>query len=137
VGVPSRLRVRLAILGAPLGDEAFQLYAGALELHGRTDADGWIDVRVPCTLARARLVVGEGDDAIEYVLHPRELDPCAAVTGWQARLRNLGHDPGPVDGDAGTRSRSALAAFQREQSLPATGELDDVTRARLIERHGS
>jgi Putative peptidoglycan binding domain len=136
-GVPSRLRLRLAILGEPLRDEPFVLYAGGLEFHGQTDGDGWVDVRVPASLERGRLVVGNGDDAIEYAVHPRELDPCDEVTGWQSRLRNLGYAPGTVDGVAGAQSRAALAAFQQDEGLPATGEPDDATRARLIARHGS
>jgi hypothetical protein len=49
----------------------------------------------------------------------------------QVRLRDLGHDPGPVDGISGPRTQGALMAFQRQAGLPATGTLDQETRAAL------
>ncbi len=39
---------------------------------------------------------------------------------------------GPIDGVSGSQSAAALAAFQKNQNLPATGRLDDATRAALV-----
>jgi lipoprotein-anchoring transpeptidase ErfK/SrfK len=39
---------------------------------------------------------------------------------------------GPIDGVPGAQSAAALAAFQKNQKLPATGLLDDDTRAALV-----
>ncbi|MGD9538137.1 MAG: peptidoglycan-binding protein [Alphaproteobacteria bacterium] len=41
----------------------------------------------------------------------------------QQALRELGYDPGPLDGIEGERTRAALAAFQEDTGLEATGEL--------------
>lgn len=49
----------------------------------------------------------------------------------QVRLRDLGYDPGPVDGIFGPRTQGALMAFQRQAGLRATGTLDQETRAAL------
>ena len=45
----------------------------------------------------------------------------------QAMLNRLGYDVGKPDGQAGPRTRTAVAAFQRTWSLPPTGRLDRAT----------
>jgi hypothetical protein len=49
----------------------------------------------------------------------------------QARLKELGHDPGPADGIARAQTQAALKAFQKDYELPATGEPDAETLAAL------
>ncbi len=49
----------------------------------------------------------------------------------QARLKELGHDPGPADGVARPQTQAALKAFQKDYELPATGEPDAETLAAL------
>ncbi len=49
----------------------------------------------------------------------------------QGRLKELGHDPGPVDGRLGPQTQAALKAFQTDYGLAATGEIDAETRAAL------
>jgi peptidoglycan hydrolase-like protein with peptidoglycan-binding domain len=55
----------------------------------------------------------------------------AEVEQTQKALKQLGHDPGPIDGVMGAQTQSALRAYQREQGLSATGRLDDATLAKL------
>ncbi len=45
------------------------------------------------------------------------------VRGVQLNLATLGYKPGPADGILGSRTRSAIEAFQRDQGLPVTGEV--------------
>lgn len=57
------------------------------------------------------------------------------VESWleaQIALARHGFSSGPIDGVAGAQSASALRAFQTSVSLPATGRLDDATRAALV-----
>ncbi len=49
----------------------------------------------------------------------------------QRRLKELGHDPGPIDGRLGLQTKAALKAFQTDYGLAATGEIDAETRAAL------
>ncbi|MGE0384233.1 MAG: peptidoglycan-binding protein [Gammaproteobacteria bacterium] len=45
------------------------------------------------------------------------------TVAWiQQRLNSLGYDAGPVDGRAGTRTRNAIRAYQRDRGLLADGE---------------
>lgn len=58
------------------------------------------------------------------------------VEAVQDRLHRLGyHEVGWVDGEIGDRTRDATAAFQRNEGLPVTGELDSETIARLGKAH--
>jgi lipoprotein-anchoring transpeptidase ErfK/SrfK len=49
----------------------------------------------------------------------------------QVALANHAMSPGSIDGLMGSQTRAAVRAFQESQSLPATGNLDETTLARL------
>jgi hypothetical protein len=49
----------------------------------------------------------------------------------QDALAALGYDPGPVDGISGSRTRTALKDYQRDQGLDQTGRLDEATAQAL------
>jgi Putative peptidoglycan binding domain len=49
----------------------------------------------------------------------------------QQTLRQLGYQPGPIDGVVGPRTKSALAQYQRAERIKVTGQLDSETMARL------
>ena len=50
----------------------------------------------------------------------------------QQALKERGHYDGSVDGISGPKTRSAIAAFQKAEDLPATGQLDPATLAKLL-----
>ncbi|MGD8961897.1 MAG: ankyrin repeat domain-containing protein [Desulfobacterales bacterium] len=52
----------------------------------------------------------------------------------QKKLKELGYDPGAIDGIWGRKTTLAIKRFQREKGLPVTGQLDQQTRAELIDR---
>jgi peptidoglycan hydrolase-like protein with peptidoglycan-binding domain len=75
-------------------------------------------------------------------LHPEEAipDPTEQLAAgayedfikrMQAKLRELGFDAGPVNGDFGFKTQAALAQFQLSRAIPASGQLDDPTLAEL------
>jgi peptidoglycan hydrolase-like protein with peptidoglycan-binding domain len=75
-------------------------------------------------------------------LHPEahEPDPTGQAsadpyTGFisevQDKLRALGFDAGPVNGDFGTKTQAALAQFQLSRTIPASGQLDELTLREL------
>lgn len=49
------------------------------------------------------------------------------VMAVQQALKDEGHDPGPIDGLMGPRTRQALRAFQTAEGLPETGRTDTAT----------
>ena len=54
-----------------------------------------------------------------------------AIRSAQEQLLERGYEPGPADGFSGPRTVSAIEAFQRDQDLVVSGELDHQTVARL------
>jgi hypothetical protein len=55
----------------------------------------------------------------------------------QQVLKEKGFDPGRANGEMTSRTRAALSAYQHSVGLPATGELDGATIARLMAGHAS
>lgn len=76
--------------------------------------------------ARERTAVGIVDlpDADEPA-------PRSKIAAMQERLRALGYALGTVDGQIGTATVGALSAFQHDNDLPVTGELDAATETAL------
>ncbi|HEY9750652.1 MAG TPA: peptidoglycan-binding protein [Allocoleopsis sp.] len=54
-----------------------------------------------------------------------------AVVALQNRLTDLGYDPGPVDGEFGSRTQQAVIQFQLDRNLEADGVVGSATWARL------
>ena len=53
----------------------------------------------------------------------------------QKLLKELGYNPGKLDGLWGKATQMAVERFQRDSGLPVTGRLDEETKARLEIRH--
>lgn len=49
----------------------------------------------------------------------------------QGQLKELGHDPGSIDGRMSPQTRAALKGFQKDYGLETTGQIDTETRAAL------
>ena len=75
-------------------------------------------------------------------LHPEEAHPdperpisrdqyFGFISAVQEKLRSLGFDAGPPNGDFGAKTQAALAQFQLSRTIPASGQLDDKTLVEL------
>jgi formate hydrogenlyase subunit 3/multisubunit Na+/H+ antiporter MnhD subunit len=64
----------------------------------------------------------EGPEGPERISAPPLTNDLVRLT--QLHLRDLGFDPGPVDGLIGPRTRAALRAFASARGLPPTGEIN-------------
>ncbi|MFB3817951.1 MAG: DUF2959 family protein [Candidatus Methylomirabilales bacterium] len=58
-------------------------------------------------------------------------DDMPAVSQAQAQLKAAGFDPGSVSGVLNEQTQDALRRYQQAKGLPATGRLDEQTRAAL------
>jgi hypothetical protein len=64
------------------------------------------------------------------------LDPIGTVSGMQARLQNLGFDPGPIDNIAGPLTARAVRHFQQRYTLKVDGIIGPQTRGKMREVYG-
>lgn len=70
----------------------------------------------------------------EDMMATASLDVEGTVRSVQTLLNELGYDAGPEDGMFGARTTSAIAAFQGDNELEQTGEIDGELVRALIER---
>ncbi len=54
----------------------------------------------------------------------------------QKKLKQLGYNPGLLDGVWGSKTENAIRKFQQDSGLSATGKLDDETRRQLLHLSG-
>jgi len=141
-GVP--VRVAFTVKGQDghvFGGKNYVLVVGHHQFEGATDSDGRLEHVVPPDAKKGLLTVtlGEPDypEQITWELEVGHLPPFDTLLGAQRRLNNLGF-PCPTSGSAlDDATRSALQRFQAQEELPASGEPDSETLARLREVHGS
>ena len=120
---PGRWRVRASLAlprGAKLGSYVLRSRVRAGKRTDTRDAQftvvGAVEAR-PTVNQPAKPPAAEGQDS--------------GLAQVQGRLKELGHDPGPIDGRMHPQTQAALKAFQQDYALPPTGELDVETRAAL------
>jgi N-acetylmuramoyl-L-alanine amidase len=132
------VRVRLQDSnGVPLAQFSYELEVGGSTVSGQTNSDGCLEAEIPAEVQTGMLVLGGTRMTLQIgFLNP--LSDCndGGVSGVQARLANLGYQPGPVDGVLGSRTLQAVSAFQRDHSLEETGEVDAPTLGALEREHG-
>ena len=58
-----------------------------------------------------------------------------AVKNIQLILNKTGYDAGPADGVMGAKTKNAIAAFQKDNGMPATGEVDEALVKALLSRN--
>lgn len=140
IGMRRLLRLRLlGPFGKPCANMPYSIVIDGHALPGdrRTDEKGELSEAIPLHASSGKVTVGD----LFWHLDIGELNPVTAapddgVSGAQARLQNLGYNPGPVDGVLGPQTESALRRFQREHGLAVTGELDATTKGALVREHG-
>lgn len=131
------LRLRFLDKARPRNGEPYELHLGALKFTGNLDGEGKLEVRVPADTEEGILLLGSPPRQETIRIRVGHLDPLDENDGVRKRLQNLGLLARGGDDPSGERLRSALRRFQKMQGLAVTGSLDDATRNKLIEVHGS
>lgn len=134
-GVPSILRMQLLEDGEPRSSVNYILKIDGKSFTGTTDDQGCFEQVLPPSARSGKLKI-DGEEGEEYTLNLRHIDPIEQLSGVQARLSNLGFDPGGVDGKMRPTTEIALSMFQERHGLENTGEPDQATRDKILELHG-
>ena len=106
-----------------VGGETYELTSGA---------DGLIEQQIPRTAESGRLTFGQ----FTIPLRIGHLDPVAEISGWRARLNNLGYNAGRSDDPLDPQLLSAVEEFQIDYELTVDGVCGPKTQARLKDIHG-
>ncbi len=135
-GTPVHLRLRIRRNTKPVDNAQYELRIENTIYKGKTDNEGWIeDHPISPEALKGRLTfINKG---LDFELSLGELDPINTIDGVQKRLANLGFDPGPVDGKPSPQLENALRWFQEFYGMEVSGKLDQATRDKLREIHGS
>jgi N-acetylmuramoyl-L-alanine amidase len=122
--------------GKAIAGESYVLETDDERIEGETSGDGELKHliasarQVTLTLRERVLVLDCG------CINPMTDTPDEGTSGACERLRNMGYAVDEGSDALGPSTRVALALFQHDAKLDVTGELDDATRAKLIEAHG-
>jgi hypothetical protein len=141
-----KLSVKVALAGpdgAPLKDEPYVIAGlGDEDVAGSTDGEGNVIFEAAVSVRAVKLTLTKRKQTFQVLVG--DLDPVDEPSGARMRLSHLGLYGGSyADGPEPYASRdeaqlaAAITAFQKKQGLPATGKLDDATKAALVAAHGS
>lgn len=137
-GVPSLFRIKIFLDGKPRVGEPWSVLMGGRVLHsGKIGSDALVKFPIPGNAERALLRVGEGEDLQELDLLFGNLDPITEISGVKQRLKNLGYALDPTNDVITGQTAAAVRAFQHDNGLEATGELDDATKRKIQAIYGS
>ena len=122
----------------PWANTAYLLVVDGKPFQGKTDGDGVVKISIPPNAQSGTLTMARNTpDEASFDLTLGALAPCDSVSGVKQRLYNLGYDCGDVDDTSSDALAAALAAFQQDSGLKVTGALDDDTKNKLKQIHGS
>jgi N-acetylmuramoyl-L-alanine amidase len=128
------------------GDLNYSLQVGAVQTSGTVPAGTVLEVTIAADATQGQILTwpttydsaaAAGDDAITWNLLIGSLDPPDTISGIQARLKNLGYDPGGVDGIMGPNTEAAIKEFQGDNPpLDVDGICGKHTTSALVDAYG-
>jgi hypothetical protein len=131
----SGLKLRLLIQdhsGRPRASEPCALAIEGDSADLVTDGDGKVLRAISPSARRASVTFAE----VEISIDVGHLDPIDELSGWQARLINLGYFDSPIDDEDDPEVRSAVEEFQCDHDLTVNGRCDAATQQKLLFVHG-
>ncbi len=117
-----------------LANEPFEV-EGLPLTTGTTDGDGQFEFDVP-VIVREFTVTFKNQEYTYHVL-VGSVDPATEESGIRTRLSNLGLYRRAADDEDADALAGAVAEFQRTNSIPITGAVDDATREAIVAAHGN
>jgi hypothetical protein len=137
-GLPEYLSVKFLFEKKPCaGEDYLVTIDGRHGASGKLDAAGACKFPVPPESKSAVLTLGDPRTGETYRLLLGHLDPVEEISGVEWRLSNLGYFATAPSGADSPELQEAVKAFQTDYELPTENGLDDATREKLQEVHGS
>jgi len=128
-GEPTKLRIRLLDDQRPRANVSYRLQIDGVWVNGTTDGSGYLEQPLSPSAQKGLLLVGEEATQDVHDLDFGYLDPIDQDSGVARRLHNLGYETGDSPSEA-------IRGFQRDHGLDPKGQIDDLTRQKLIEVFG-
>ena len=136
-GKPPIVKVKLLDRhGQPRKNLRYEIAFDDIVRKGSTDGGGFLNEKIPPRAELAKLTLVDGDDREVMELALGHVDPIDDDAGAQQRLANLGYDDGTEHGEWTDSKRALLRAFQSNEGLDPSGELDASTKDALKQKHG-
>ncbi len=127
-----------AVEDEPRANVPYTMEIDGQTFSGQTDEEGYIEQNIPGNAKRGKLILDPGTPKqSEVPLNLGTLGPISEVSGAKERLNNLGFDCGDDSEEDTPRFREALKLFQQKAGLEINGKLNQETRDKLQEAHGS
>lgn len=124
---------------AALNGKKYRLEVDGKVKEGTLGGDGLIEQEISGDCGDGQLTIWLDDNTtrpgVLWSMRLGHMDPVDTPTGIQARLKNLGFDPGPIDGIIGPRTKGAIKAFQGKFNLQVDGIAGPITQGKLKEVH--
>jgi hypothetical protein len=135
-GEPAKLRLQIMLEDStPRANSDYVLNIDGKLSSGKTDGEGKLEVWIPPDARKGTITFCDDNCAINLELG--SLDPIDQISGIKGRLNNLGYNCGPADDDLNSATKAALKHFQKKNGLEPSGAVDDQTRTKLKQVHGS
>lgn len=123
----------------PLAGEAYVIEGLGAPVEGTADGTGKVEIEAPVHVREVRVTFAKR--GLIFPVSIGDLDPIEELSGLRQRLQQLGYlQPAPdalSEEAAAHRDQEAIAAFQRDKGLPATGTIDEPTRSAIDAAHGT
>ncbi len=104
-------------------------------VQAKTNGQGMLIKPIPPHADRATLLVGAAPDIEKMIVPIGRVCPVDTDDGIWIRLANLGYFCGDPPGAGKEWTLASIEQFQADNGLEVTGEADEPTKAKLIERH--
>lgn len=129
-GTPAKVRIKILRDDKPRANLPYRLTVDGKLQTGNTDGQGLVEMTIPPDAREGELTVGKPGDEEIYHFQLGTVDPLDTEKGVRGRLRDLGYDDTlPLE--------EVLKEFQTKEKMnPASGALDDATKAKLKEKFG-
>jgi hypothetical protein len=135
-GVPSKLQIQLFDdQDKPRANVDYILSIDGRLSRGKTTPDGWVRIPISPNAQAGALTLEERGMQQRIDLSLGHVDPINTLSGVQHRLNNLGFACGQED-SLDEPTEIAIRQFQAKHKLQETGQLDNMTRAKLQQEYG-